>query len=239
MLNPTLPNRIVMMVPGVSIPHAREIAVYAAREARIAAPKLTVASSSAFVPIYGEGWIGIAWVHDYVWYQESGTKPFTMRSLAGKTIPMWINDPDGKERQKNPKAKTRKTADGRTQVLIFRRAAKIGQRKIAWRPIGGKMTPVSVPASYPGAPGRIAVNRSQGILRAGDVSKVAPNPGAIAKGNVGVRWRHPGLDSRRFLARGLTKACRKYAVPVGGISYQRAGASTAQVAYAQVLYAEA
>lgn len=233
-----IPNRIVMMVPGVSIYAARSMAVMAAREARRNAPKLTVASASSFVPIFGEGWFGIAWEHNRVWFQEAGTRPFTMRSLAGKVIPMWVNDADGSTRAKNPRAKVRRTADGRTQVLIFRKAAKLGQRKISWRPINGKMTPVSVPASYPGAPGRIAVNRSQGILRAGDVSKLAPNPGAIAKGNVGVRWRHPGLDSKRFLARGMTFSCKQHGVPVGGVSYQRAGSSTAQHAYTQVAYAE-
>jgi hypothetical protein len=234
-LSTPLPNQIVMMVPGISIPAARSVAVEAARAARSLAPKLSVASASAFTPIYGMEWFGIAWAHDYVWYQEAGIRPFTMRSLAGKLVPMWVNDLDGKEQAKNPKAKTRRTADGRVQVLIFRRAAKMGQRKIQWRPVAGKMTPVSVPASYPGAPGRIAVNRSQGILRAGDISKTAPNPGAIAQGNVGVRWRHPGLDSRRFLARGMEIACHRHSIPVGGVSYQRSGASVAQQSYTRVL----
>lgn len=233
-----IPNRIVMLVPGASIYLCRNLAVEAARQCRSYAPKLTVASSSAFNPVFGDGWFGVRWEHDYVWYQEMGTRPFTMRQLAGKTIPMWINDADGSERRKNPKAKVRSTVDGRMQVLVFRRAARIGQRKTVFRNEGGKMTPVSVPASYPGAPGRIAVNRSQGILRAGDVNPKAVNPGAIAPGNVGVRWRHPGLDSRRFLARGMITTCRKHGIPVGALSYQRPGAMRQVDEFRPVMYAE-
>ena len=233
-----IPNCIVVMVPGVSFDLARSLALDAVQEARANAPKLTIASSSTFSPMYGEGWFGVQWEHNYVWFQESGTKPHTMRSLAGKTIPMWINDPKGEERAKNPKAKTRITADGRTQVLVFRRAARIGQRKTVYRPVGGKLVPMDVPASFPGAPGRIAVNRSQGILRAGDVSKSAPNVGAIASGNVGVRWRHPGLNPGRFLARGVASACRHHKVPVGAVSYQRAGQSREVQAYSPVVYTQ-
>jgi len=233
-----LPNCIVMGVPGVGLDLARSLALDAVQQARANAPKLTIASSSSFTPMYGEGWFGVQWEHNYVWFQEMGTKPHTMGKLAGKTIPMWINDPNGTERQKNPKAKTRLTADGRVQVLIFRRAARIGQRKTVYRPVGGKMVPIDVPASYPGAPGRIAVNRSQGILRAGDVSKSAPNAGAIAAGNVGVRWRHPGLQPGRFLARGVAAACRNHGVPIGAVSYHRPGQSREVEAYTPIVYAQ-
>lgn len=233
------PNRAVMGVPGLSLYQAKACAITAAREARSLAPKLTVASSSQFKPIYGEGWFGITWQHDYVYFQEVGIRPFTMRSLAGKVIPMWINDPTGQEAQKNPKAKTRVTADGRKQVLIFRRAAKIGQRKNAWRNVDGRMVRVSVPASYPGAPGRIAVNRSRGILRVGDIDPNAANPGQIAKGNVGVRWRHPGLGGKRFLAEGIHRAALANGIPFGAVLY-RGGRSetTADPSYRTIIYRE-
>lgn len=220
MNNDSIPNRIVMSIPGMSIQAASVVAREAARKARSYAPKLTIASSSRFVPIFGEGWFGVAWLHDYVWFQENGTRPFTMRSLAGKTIPMWINDPTGEERRKNPNARTRTVAGGRVQVLIFRRAAKIGQRKNVWRKIGGRDTLVSVPASYPGAPGRIAVNRSRGLIRQGDVAPGVGNPGWIAKGNVGVRWRHPGLQSGKFLARAVAETARENGFPTGTVTYE-------------------
>lgn len=214
-----IPNKAVMGADGLSMVRARQVAVDAARLARLYAPKVSIASSSRFYPIWGEGWFGVTWEHPYVWFNEAGIRPFTMRNLAGKTIPMWVNDRDGKEQRKNPKAKTRVTADGRTQVLIFRRAAKVGQRKRAWRNVGGKMTRVDVPASYPGAPGRIAVNRSKGIERQGDVDPSVKNPGWIAKGNVGVRWRHPGINPGRFLARGLGEAAIRNGLVVSDVRY--------------------
>jgi hypothetical protein len=201
-----VPNKAIMGADGLSKFRAQQVAIQAARLARTYAPRCTAASAARIFPVWGDGWFGVTWEHRYIWFNEAGIRPFTMRSLAGKTIPMWVNDPKGEERKKNPKAKTRRTVDGRIQVLIFRRAAKMGQRKSVYRNIGGRMSKVNVPASYPGAPGRIAVNRSRGIERQGDVDPSVKNPGWIAPSNVGVRWRHPGLDSGRFIARALADA---------------------------------
>lgn len=235
-MSANVPNKAVMGVEGMSIYECRDLAIRAARFARGFAPKATLQSSSRFFPIYGEGFFGVSWEHPYIWYQESGIKPFTMRSLAGKTIPMWLNDPDGKLRKENPKAKVRTLYGGRVQVLVFRRAAKLGQRKKVWRNEGGKMTLRSVPASYPGAPGRIAVNRSQGIMRAGDVDPSARNPGWIAKGNVGVRWRHPGLPSARFIARAIYVVAIEAGQPVQEIRYLNRWNSGLHDAYSVLVY---
>lgn len=166
----------------------------AVHNAQRLAPKLSGRSAARFLPLYGEGYFGVAWQDRYVWFQEAGISPFTNRALAGKTIPMWIDDPTGEERVKNPRAKTRVTESGKQQVLIFRRAAAMGARKQVRR--GGVTR--DVPASYPGAPGRIGLRE-------------APRPntmpgrvaGRIARGNVGVRWRHPGLEPRGFIRQAI------------------------------------
>lgn len=196
------PDRLVMLL-DLDAQSAKYVAINAVQIARQSMPRVTGATANRLQPVYGEGHIGIYFPDRWTWFMERGTKPFTMRSLAGKTIPMWITDPDGSERRKNPKAKVRTTEDGRVQVQIFRRAARIGQRKMVKRKnkVTGKMETTSVPASYPGAPGRIA-------------RRVAPAPwtpsglrgGQIAKGNVGVRWRHPGLNAMSFLNGALADA---------------------------------
>lgn len=182
-----LPDRVYMAAPGLTVYQARQVALDAVRLMRLTAPKLSGNSSRRLVPLYGEGHFGVRWMDSYVWFQEIGIHPFTNHNLAGKIIPMWVNDPDGKERNKNPKIKVRHTADGRTQVLIFRKAARPGQRKNIKR----NGTLVSVPRAYPGAPGRIAIRNLNG---------------QIAKGNVGVRWRHPGLKPKSFLYNGMIGA---------------------------------
>lgn len=235
-MSSNVPNKAVMGVEGMSIYECRDLAIKAARYARGLAPKATLQSSSRFFPIYGKGFFGVSWEHPYIWYQEAGIRPFTMRSLAGKTIPMWLDDRDGKLRKDNPKAKTRTLYGGRVQVLVFRRAAKIGQRKKVWRNEGGKMVLRSVPASYPGAPGRIAVNRSKGIMRAGDVDPSVRNPGWIAKGNVGVRWRHPGLPSARFIARAIYVVAIEAGQPVQEIRYLNRWNSGLHDAYSVLVY---
>lgn len=225
-----------MGVTDLDPERARRIAVEACLYARNYAPKMSGNSSAKFYPVWAPGIFGLEWQHPYVWFQEAGIRPFTNRALAGKTVPMWINDPKGEERRKNPKAQTRRTADGRMQVLVFRRAAKLGQRKNVWRNVNGQMIRRSVPASYPGAPGRIAVNRSQGIMRAGDIDPGAKNPGAIARGNVGVRWRHPGLDPRRFIARALYTAAVNNGLPVADIDYYVRGNTRPYGSYSILLF---
>lgn len=169
-------------------------------------PKMTGASAARLQPIYGKGYFGIWWADSYVWFQDHGIRPFTMRSLAGKTIPMWVDDPTGQERVKNPKAQVRTTMSGKVQVLIFRKAANIGQRvtKYGKDPKTGQRIIISDrPASYPGAPGRIGVREARSPnTREGKVA------GRIAKGNSGVRWRHPGIAPRLFLNNAVTLAAQ-------------------------------
>lgn len=219
------PVMAVMVVPGLGRGEARFAAMRACKIARSVMPRTTGAAAGELQAIWGEDSdgstiFGIRWLSPHIWYLESGIRPFTMRSLAGKTIPMWVNDHDGSLRRKNPRAETRRTEDGRDQVLIFRRAARMGERKVEHRRVAGMVVPVSVPKSYPGAPGRIAVNRSQGIMRSGDLDSYSPNPGQIARGNVGVRWRHPGINPRRFLARGVTLAAVQRGIPVASVQYR-------------------
>jgi len=138
----------------------------AVRYAKMEIPKFWSARKR-IKPVYGEGWYGITWSDSYLWFQDQGIRAFTMNSLKGKTIPMWVSDDDGSLRANNPKIETRIRDDGSQQVLIFRKATR------------------------PGAPGRI--------------SKRDEN-GRIAKGNVGVKWRHPGLESKNFLLHGVQRA---------------------------------
>lgn len=192
------PDRMIMFIDGLSERDARYLAIDANYRARQTMPRVTGATASHMSPIYGRGYFGVYFPDRYVWFQEHGTRAFTMRSLAGKVIPMWITDPDGSERAKNPKAKVRTTDDGRTQVLIFRRAAVIGQRKTVRRKnkVTGQIETTTTVASYPGAPGRIA-RRYSGLGFQGSSGNA--QAGQIAAGNVGVRWRHPGLRGQQFV----------------------------------------
>lgn len=206
------PDRLIMLVPGLSGSRARNLANAAIREARRVMPRLTGQAASRMFPLYGSGYFGIGWQDSYVWFQEQGIRPFTMFSLAGKTVPMWIDDPAGTEREKNPKARTRVTLSGKVQVLIFRKAAMPGQMKTVRKKVaGGTYEEKQVPMSFPGAPGRIS--RREAPAPWTTPGRVA---GAIARGNSGVRWRHPGLAPRKFLNHSLALAARQ-----GGISPER------------------
>jgi len=199
------PDRIIMIVEKLSPNRARSIALEATRLARALMPKLTGYAASRIYPLYGKGYFGIGFLDPYTWFQENGIRPFTMYSIAGKTIPMWIDDPTGTERLKNPKARTRVTMSGKTQVLIFRKVARMGQRKTVTRKgVGSVMEKTTVPMSYPGAPGRIGVRQTGKPL-----TTPGTTAGQIARGNSGVRWRHPGLAPRKFLNHALTVACQR------------------------------
>lgn len=175
-------------------------------------PKLTGRAASRMFPLYGSGYFGVGWTDNYVWFQEQGIRPFTMYSLAGKVIPLWVDDPTGTEREKNPKAQVRTTMSGKTQVLIFRKAAMPGQRRTVRRKVAsGQYEEYTVPMSYPGAPGRIGKREA-----ARPFTTPGRTPGAIARGNVGVRWRHPGLAPRQFLNHSMTLAAEQ-----GGIVADR------------------
>lgn len=217
-----IPDRVMMEVEGLGEIKARLMARDAVEYARREAPKLSGRSSKNFYPIYGNGWFGIAWMDRYVWLQDQGISAFTNKNLAGKVIPMWVDDPGGQVKAKNPKAKQRTTVAGRIQTLIFRRAAKIGQRKKVKQDDGTYRT---VPASYPGAPGRISKrNLRQPWTAPGRVG------GWIARGNVGVRWRHPGLNPREFIEYGMTRAVVEHGyqataiIPVNSSRAGRVGA---------------
>ena len=208
------PDQIYMEIDGLSDEDAYKIAQEAVILCRRNAPKLTGDSAKRITPIWGPGYFGVHWVNARVWYQNTGIHPFVMRSLAGHVIPMWVDDLNGEQAMKNPKAKTRTTASGKRQILIFRRVAQMGQRKIVTKKIAGTTRTYSIPLSYPGSPGRIAMRE------AGDPNttkgKVA---GQIAKGNIGLRWYHPGLHPRNFLEHGLYQAAESFNLPPGVIRH--------------------
>jgi hypothetical protein len=206
------PDRLIMLVPGLSGSKARNLANAALREARRVMPKLTGGAANRMFPLYGAGYFGIGWQDSYVWFQEQGIKAFTMFSLAGKVIPMWVSDPAGTVREKNPKARTRMTLSGTVQVLIFRKAASIGQMKTVSKKVAdGTYEQRQVPMHYPGAPGRIGKREA-----AAPYTTPGRVAGAIARGNVGVWWRHPGLAPRKFLNHAMAFAAQQ-----GGISPER------------------
>lgn len=204
------PDRLIMVVPGLNGARARNIANQAVRTARQIMPKLTGTAANRLFPLYGKDFFGIGFADSYVWFQENGIRPFTMYALAGKTIPMWVDDPAGELLQKNPRAQTRITMSGKPQVLIFRRVAQQGQRRTirTVSKVSGEVTERSVPMSYPGAPGHIG--SPLGRREAGQPwTTPGRTPGAIAKGNIGVRWRHPGLAPRKFLNHAITLAAQQ------------------------------
>jgi hypothetical protein len=196
------PDRMVMWLADLDKRSAEHLAVSATFLAKQLMPRVTGATASRLQPVFDERYFGVYFPDPQTWFMERGTRPFTMRSLAGKTIPMWLTDADGSLRRTNPKAQVRVTEDGRTQVLVFRRAARIGARKMTQRRnrVTGQMEAVNVPMSYPGAPGRI--NRRQ---PGSPWTPAGARGGQVATGNVGVRWRHPGVAPMQFINSALTQ----------------------------------
>lgn len=189
------PEVVAMLVPE-SADQTREMALLAREGARRAMPKITGRTSQRLYPVWAEGLFGVRFVDSHVWFLERGIRPFTMTQLAGKTIPMWIDDPTGEEQAKNSKARTRTTEDGRRQVLIFRKVASPGATKEVWqRDRSGGTRRVSTSRRGPGAAGRIAVRDASG---------------RIAKGNTGVRWRHSGTPPEGYLADALINVARQW-----------------------------
>lgn len=196
------PDRMIMTLDGDEIDETvtRDLASLAVEYAHDRMPKISGRLSMTLRPVFGPSYFGIYFPDRRVWFLEHGTNPFTMNSLAGKTIPMWVDDPDGSTAKKEgPKAERRVTFDGRRQTLIFRRVAKKGQRKMAYR----KGVLRSVPMSYPGAPGRIG-NRL--------------GSGRIGIPNVGVRWRHPGIEARRYLNESMEDASVSFGMTPGPVA---------------------
>jgi hypothetical protein len=205
------PDRMIMILQDVGRQEALYLATEAISVARQSMPRVTGATASRLAPIYGDGYFGIYFPDAQTWFMERGTRAFTMRSLAGKTIPMWVNDFDGSLRAKDPKARTRETQDGRTQVLIFRRAARMGQRKLVRKvdKVSGQVVTTTTVASYPGAPGRIS-RRQPGM----PWTSPGARGGQITGGNVGVRWRHPGIPAMQFLNGALARTAFEASLPI-------------------------
>lgn len=164
---------------------------------------------SRLTPVWGDGWFGIRWVDRHTWYQERGIRAFTMHSLAGRVVPMWIDDPTGQERQNNPRAQTRMTESGKQQVLIFRRVGRRGDAKRVIRDGQSQWVPET---NYPGAPGRI--ERREASAPRTTVGRVG---GRVARGNVGVKWRHPGLARKGFMEFALRQTAEDFAMTPGDI----------------------
>lgn len=208
--NSVIPDRLYMLAPEKDKSECRRMAMAAAAEALRLSPKLSGRAAAGIRPYFGQGFFGVKWDRPYLWYQESGTRAFTMRNLAGKVIPMWVDDWTGEQARKNPKAKTRITANGRRQILIFRKVGKIGARKkVAVRDSQGRLVRWrSAPQSYPGAPGRIS-NRewTPPDQTTGRITRLISRP------HVGVRWRHPGLVPREFLQNALAKVGEENGLP--------------------------
>jgi hypothetical protein len=196
------PDMLIMVFRDLTEDDAQRMAYDALYRARARMPRVTGVTASRVRPVSGRRYFGLSFPRE-AWYMERGTGPFTMRSLAGKVVPMWITDTDGSARRDNPKARVRSTEDGRTQVLIFRKAAKLGARKMVTRPskYGGAPLTYTAPAAYPGAPGRIN-RRNPGA----PWTPVGGRGGAIASGNTGVRWRHPGVRAMQTLNSALAEA---------------------------------
>lgn len=194
-----MPDRLYILAPGMPKRLTRVLALQAVASARLLAPKLSGEGAQSIKPYHGDGFFGMRWDRAYMWYQEQGINPFTMTKLAGKVIPMWIDDPTGAEARANPKAKKRTTESGRRQILIFRKVGKIGARKtVIQRDSAGRIVGRrSVPQSYPGAPGRIS-HRSYGFkdVQSGHTGRIAR---LIPRAHVGVRWRHPGIVGREWM----------------------------------------
>lgn len=201
-----MPDHLWVNVPQLTEDQCKELAVLCAARAKAIAPKVSGQGARGIKEFHGKGYFGLRWDSSYLWYVESGTKPHTLRSIAGKTVPMWLPDPLGRLAHDNPKAKTRITEDGRKQTLIFRRAAKMGQHKdVVKRDSKGRLQVRQVPASYPGAAGRINLRRWPDFP--GGTGTNGRIMSTIARPHIGVRWRHPGIVGKHFMAHAITSVC--------------------------------
>lgn len=195
------PDRIIALVGQDEA--TAELAQRAVNLAREVMPKVTGHLAGTLEPIHGLNFFGIYFPDRRVWFLEQGTRAHTMHEIAGKTIPMWIDDPTGAERRQNPKAKTRTTVDGRAQVLIFRRVGtKSGYRAWASKIVRVTRSGARIAKyKYPGAAGRITRREAPRPL-----TTAGRTGGRIARGNVGVAWRNPGLQGRQILNFAVTMA---------------------------------
>src|SRR5580658_6984428 len=112
------PDRMIMIVPEAPQSLCEALANRAVLHAQYLAPKLSGRAADSIYPIVERSGFGVGWTVPWLWYQDQGVRPYLQRSLAGKTIPMWIDDPSGSVARDNPKAEKRTTASGKPQVLI-------------------------------------------------------------------------------------------------------------------------
>lgn len=82
------PDRILILDSRIPAREASRIATSAVLIARQRAPKLSGNGALSLQPVSGEGMAGIYFPDPVMWYQDHGTKPFTMRNLAGKAQPL-------------------------------------------------------------------------------------------------------------------------------------------------------
>jgi hypothetical protein len=205
-----VPDRMWVSAPGVSTSDCRHLAALCASRAQSIAPKVSGAGARGIKPISGDGFFGLSWDQTHLWYVEEGTAARTMRSLAGRIIPMWLPDPLGRLHREYPKNETRVTVDGRHEVLIFRRVAKIGQTKnVIRRDSHGRLQVRSKPASYPGAAGRINLRQFPDFPNGTGNGRIMST---IERPHVGVRWRHPGIVGKHFMAHSITSVCQEYGI---------------------------
>lgn len=204
-----IPNRLYVLAPGMTKHQTRTLAQHAVAISQTLSPRLSGRAANGIKEYYGDGFFGVRWSAPYLWYQEGGHGAFTMRTLAGKTIPMWVDDWTGEMARADPKAKTRITQNGRRQILIFRRAGKLGARKrVAVRDRQGRLVRWrSVPQSYPGAPGRIT--HREWKSPEGTTGRITRT---VTPSHVGVRWRHPGLIPREFMQHALQQVALLYEI---------------------------
>ena len=201
----TRPDRAFMVVDELPRANAYLLAVEAVEEARKKMPKLSGRAADRLEPIYADNIFGILWQDSYVWYQDHGIRPFTMNNLQGKVIPMWINDPAGSLRMKNPKAKTRTTADGRVQTLIFRKAPKGTQRYRRNPKTGALELNIDKKGSSQTKSGRAKKDNLSGSL----YDEGRKNGGKNGSGNSGMGWRYPGIAPKLFINNSITVTAQK------------------------------
>ncbi len=202
------PDRAFMVVDELPRANAYLLALEAVEEARKKMPKLSGRAADRLEPIYADNIFGILWQDSYVWYQDHGIRPFTMNNLQGKTIPMWINDPSGQLRQKNPKAKTRVTKDGRQQTLIFRKAPKQGggtQRYSRNSKTGALELNTDKKGSSPTKAGRAKKDNLAGSLS----EEGRKSGGKNGSGSSGMGWRYPGIAPKLFINNSITVTAQK------------------------------
>lgn len=114
MTDKVISNRDYVPLPTVL---TQKIAIRAVQIARESMDQRGWKSGAALIPIYSNGKAGIKTEVHYLMFQEKGTKPFLMRSLTGKIVPM-----------RNPSG-----------TLSFVKCSEVGQPGWVWIPGRGNV----------------------------------------------------------------------------------------------------